>query len=202
MKVNNPILFVFILTMSSCSQKTFDSKEELMTYVTDVKNGYTQQKTINGVDFTLSYRPTDMLVQQVLSEHIKQKELDSLRKKYSAYLYFNLSISKNNQEVLNGLAGNRNEFGKMVNQLAFGMENKVHLISQQRDTIDLADYIYPRMYGMGKSTNILLVYPRNLKLLKQDYFQFTIEDLGFSTGEVGFKINTVNIIKEPLLNFN
>ncbi len=189
-----------MLAMGSCSQKTFDNKEELMAYVVDPENGYTQQKTVNGVNFSLAYRPTDMLVQQELSEHVEKSELDSLRKKYGEYMYFNLSLSKNNKEVLNGLVSNRNGFEVMVNQLAFGMGEKVHLISQTRDTISLADYIYPRLYGMSGSTNILFVYPRDKKIIGKEFFYFTIEDLGLETGEVGFKIPTKSVKNEPKLN--
>ncbi len=189
-----------MLAIGSCSQKTFDNKEELMAYVVDPENGYTQQKTVNGVNFSLAYRPTDMLVQQELSEHAEKSELDSLRKKYGEYMYFNLSLSKNNKEVLNGLVSNRNGFEVMVNQLAFGMGEKVHLISQTRDTISLADYIYPRLYGMSGSTNILFVYPRDKKIIGKEFFYLTIEDLGLETGEVGFKIPTKSVKNEPKLN--
>ena len=48
-------------------------------------------------------------------------------------------MSKNNQELLSVAPKNQNEFGAMVNQLAFGMQDKVHLFTAQKDTIELAD---------------------------------------------------------------
>lgn len=192
--------FLVLLVFGSCSQKSFDDKDELMAYVSDPDNGYTQQKSIKGVDFSLTYRPTDMLVQQELMDMASKNKIDSLRKKYGEYMYFNLSISKNNKEVLSNVGSSRTDFGAMVNQLAFGMGEKVHLISQNRDTITLADYIYPRLYGMGGGTSILFVYPREKKILDNEFFQFTIEDIGLKTGEVGFKMSTDPIINEPILN--
>ena len=204
MKESNIKIFFLLLVgvfLVSCSQKEFDTSEELMVYITDPENGYVQQKEVNGIAFSLLYRPTDLLVQQEISEDATKQEIDSLRKKYNDYVYFNLSMSKNNQEILNGLAGDRAKFGTMVNQLAFGMEEKVHLFSKKKDTIAMADYIYPRMYGMGGGTTILLVYPRSTNIMKDDFFHLTIEDIGLTTGEVGFKIPVKPIKEEPRLVF-
>ncbi len=106
-------------------------------------------------------------------------------------------MSKNNKELLSTAPKNRNEFGAMVNELAFGLGEKVHLYTQQKDTIALADFVYPRMYGMSRSTDVLLVYPR--KQLNDEYINFTIEDLGLDTGEVKFKVPTTSINNEPKL---
>ncbi|SNR62829.1 hypothetical protein SAMN04488009_2830 [Maribacter sedimenticola] len=208
MKVNRQIFFFkrvllsffVVLLLSSCNQNVFDSKKELLAHLQDPDNGYVQKKEINGLNFTLTYRPTDMLVQQVINERTTQKELDSVRSKYGKYMYLNISISNNGKEVLNSVINRKSDFGGMVNELAFGMGQKVHLISQSRDTLELLDYIYPREYGMGKATNMMFVYPRNDEFLKNDYFHLTIEDIGLKTGEVGFKIPTNLLIHEPKLN--
>ena len=89
----------------------------------------------------------------------------------------------------------------MVNQLAFGMRDKVHLFTQKKDTIEILDYNYPRMYGMSQATKILFVYPRDKKYLKEATLNFTIQDLGMYTGEVKFKIATAKMNKEPTLKF-
>jgi len=190
---------IFILT--SCQQKTFDNRDELMAYVANTDNGYTQHKSVNGTDFSITYRPTDMLVRQELTEEMSRAQVDSLRQKYEPYLYFNLSLSKNNKEVLSNMSNSRADFGAMVNQLAFGMGVKVHLFSQKKDTIELLDYVYPREYGMGRATNIMLVYPKDEKLMKDEFVHFTIEDIGIKTGEVGFKIPIEPIRNEPELKF-
>ncbi len=193
------LALAFILT--SCQQKTFDTKEALMAYVSDINNGYTQHKSVNGTDFSITYRPTDMLVSQEMTEEMSRAQIDSLRNKYESYLYFNLSLSKNNREILSNMSNSRGEFGAMVNQLAFGMRDKVHLISQKRDTLDLLDYVYPRLYGMGQATDIIFVYPKDEKLMQGEFVHFTIGDIGINTGEVGFKIPVEGIKNEPKLKF-
>jgi len=145
------------------------------------------------------YRPTDILVKQELGDSINTGKLKILREKYKNYMYFNLSMSMNNQELLSVAPKNRNEFGAMVNQLAFGMSEKVHVYTPSKDTLELADFIYPRMYGMSRATTIMFVYPRDEKTLKDEYINFTIEDLGMYTGEVKFKVPTDKLNNEPQL---
>jgi hypothetical protein len=81
------------------------------------------------------------------------------------------------------------------------MRKKVHVFSQQKDTLEMLDYVYPRMYGMSKATTMLFVYPRNNTFLKGKYLNFSVEDLGIYTGEVKFKIPINNIVREPELKF-
>ena len=158
--------------------------------------------SVNGVDFSLMYRPTDLLVKQEIgNSSMPLDSINMLRDKYKHYIYFNLSMSKNGQELLSAVPKNRNEFGSMVNQLVFGMHEKIHLLTQQNDTIELVDYVYPRMYGMSKTTSMMFVYPREKQKLDTKKLQFTIEDLGLQTGEVKFTIDTDKIINEPNLKF-
>ena len=194
-------LAILLIILVSCNKKTFDNEAALLEYIKDNANGYTQHKTINGVDYTLMYRPTDMLVKQELGDSIHAGQVKKLRGKYGKYMYFNLSMSQNNQELLSTAPKNRNEFGAMVNQLAFGMGERVHVYTPAKDTLELADFIYPRLYGMGRATTIMFVYPRDENALKNEYLNFTIEDLGLYTGEVKFKIPTDKLNNEPKLNF-
>jgi hypothetical protein len=81
------------------------------------------------------------------------------------------------------------------------MNEKVHLYTLSKDTLEMADFIYPRMYGMSRATTIMFVYPRDKAAMDQDYLNFTVEDLGLYTGEVKFKIMTEKIKNEPKLSF-
>ncbi len=196
------ILGVIVVLFCNCSTETFTEKDAMWEYLRDENNGYLHQKQVNGYDFSLLYKPTDLLVDQELGEDTSNKEkIKELRKKYKQYMYFTLSMSRGNQELLSTTPKNRQEFGAMVNQLAFGMDKKVHVFTPNKDTLALLDYIYPRMYGMSKATTMLFVYPRDEKYLKEEYLNITIEDLGTYTGEVKFKVPTKNINNEPKLEF-
>ena len=199
---NSFFLLLLLFLIASCGNKTFDSAEELSNYIQDQDNNYCYKKTIEGVEYVLQYRPTDLLVGQELGSKQDHKQIEKLRNKYNKYMYFNLSMSLNNQELLSNVVQDKSKFGQMVNNLAFGMEEKVNLFTQKKDTVLMADYVYPRMYGMTNSTSIMIVYPRDANYLKDEYINFTVEDLGFLTGEVKFKINTEAILNEPQLRFN
>ncbi len=186
-----------------CKQDTFKTEESLLDYLKEEQNGYIHHKSVNGYDFTLMYKPTDLLVnQEIENEKISKEIINELKDKYNKYMYFNLSMSKNNQELLNTEPKSRNEFAAMVNQLAFGMNEKVHLFTKNKDTIEMTDFIYPRMYGMSKATSIMFVFPRDEDKINTDYLNFTIEDLGLYTGEMKFRIKTKVIKNQPQLSFN
>ncbi|CAL2106284.1 conserved hypothetical protein [Tenacibaculum sp. 190524A02b] len=196
------ILFILsVIMVTSCSNKTFDTKDELWSYLRNEDNGYLHTKKVNGYEFSLLYKPTDLLVDQELGEEINKDKIKELREKYKQYIYLTLSMSRDNKELLSTTPKNRQEFGAMVNELAFGMGKKVHVFTPQKDTLELLDYVYPRMYGMSKATTMLFVYPRDQKYLKEDYINITIGDLGTYTGEVKFKIPTKNINSEPSIEF-
>lgn len=197
----NSFFLLLLVIISSCGNKTFDTTEEIVAFVSDEDNEYSYQKEVNGVAYTLQYKPTDLLVQQELGDSISDKKVKELREKYSKYLYFNLSMSLNGQELLSNVVRDKQQFGQMVNDLAFNMDQKVHFYTPEKDTLAMADFVYPRMYGMTNATTILIVYPRDEQYLKEDYLNFTIEDLGLYTGEVKFKVATKPLKREPRLNF-
>ena len=197
---NSLLLLTLLLIISSCG-KTFDTVEEMNDYIQDPDNGYNYTKTIAGVDYVLQYRPTDLLVKQELGDQVDENQIVKLRLRYNKYLYFNLSMSKNNQELLNGMASDKAKFGQMVNDLAFGMEEKVHMYTPEKDTLAMADFIYPRMYGMSNATSIMIVYPREPEFMNQDYLNFVIEDLGLNTKKKKNKLNMQDFKKEPQLKF-
>lgn len=190
-----------MLILWSCGSKTFKSKDELVAHLQDVDNGYHFDKSVNGIDYALTYRPTDLMVLQFIDDEDRTDKVDQLREKYSDYLYFNLSMSANGKELLNQKAQNRAEYGAKVNQLSFGMADKVFLTDQQKDTLALLDYTFPRTYGMGRSTSLLLVYENDHEAMQQEHLFLTVKDLGYGTGEVSFKIDTKKIRQQPRLKF-
>jgi len=197
------ILYILtsIVLLISCANKSFNTTEELWQYIKDPENKYLQQKKIKGIDFSLLYKPHDLLVKQELGDKNNDSLIQKFRKKYENYLYFTLSMSKSGHELLSHVAKDRQRFGAMVNDLAFGMNQKVHVYTPAKDTLPMTDFIYPRMYGMSGNTSILFVYPKRKTDLKEKYLNFTIQDLGFYTGEVKFKVPTDIIKNEVKLKF-
>lgn len=198
---NSLFLLILILVISSCSNKEFDTTEEIFAFISEEDNGYCYKMEVNGVSYTLQYKPTDLMVQQELNGKLNEPEIVRLRNKYSKNLYFNLSMSIQGKELLSNTAIDRNKFNQLVNDLVFNMPEKVSLLSAKKDTLSIIDCIYPRMYGMSNSTTILIIYPRDKEILKEEYIYFIVQDLGLNTGEIKFKIPTKQLNKEPKLNF-
>lgn len=201
MKIKLLIISILILGVA-CTQKSFRTTEELWKHIKDPENEYIQQKEVRGVAYTLLYKPHDLLVHQELGGDTEDSLVKKYRNKYKDYLYFNLSMSKGGHELLSHVARDRQLFGAMVNDLAFGMQQKVHVYTPAKDTIPMTDFIYPRMYGMSGNTSILFVYPKREADLDNEYLNFTVQDLGFYTGEVKFKVPTDVIKNEVKLKFD
>lgn len=189
MKKNNFLFFLFFVTLISCKKDIDLEKDELIDYVKNEENGFSQTKEINGVTINLTYRPTDLMVSQEMSNLINEKKInpDSVKNKYKNNLYFVLSYSRDNKEILSTITRSREEFNTVQNTLTFDMLNKVSLVNQDKDTIRLLDYNFPRTYGMSRATSLLFVFERNKILNKSDELVFKILDIGIGTGDVKFR---------------
>lgn len=191
-----------ITTLVSCNTKNFDDPEKLFEYINDPKNKLTHLKTIKNVKVSVAYRPTDLIVNQFISSSITSlEEIDSLRNIFSNYLYFNISISKNNKELLSTIPQSKHEYGALVNELAFEFDNNINLISDKKDTLDVYDYIYPRLYGISEKTSMIVVFEkRRLKHAKT--VRLNVFNLGVGIGELTFEFDFDSLKNSPVLNFN
>lgn len=196
---NNFLIFILLGVLSVSCTQSFDDKKGLTTYLSDEANGYFFSKNINSVDYILQYKPTDIMVIQE-NENPNKEELKLLREKYKKNIYFTISMEKDGNELLNKIEGDRERYLALVNDLTFKMNEKI-VLQSGKDTIPMLQYNYPRAYGMAKATTLLLIYPRNLDVLKKKSLQLKINDIGFATGEVNFKIDNNKIINEPFLTF-
>jgi len=194
------IALLSILLLSACADKTFSTQDEMWNFIKNEDNGLIQKKVVRGVEYVLTYKPTDILVSQELSKKWSKKQLEGLRNKYDDHIYFDLTMSKNNRELLTNVVDDSKEFGSLVNTLAFGLDKKVHLYTESKDTITMTSHLYPRMYGMTKKTSVLLAYPK-AEIKTAESLTLVVEDLGFNTGEVKLKIPYKAILNQPKLDF-
>ncbi|WP_435624319.1 hypothetical protein [Flagellimonas sp.] len=166
------------------------------------KHGFTKHKQVNGVDFVLTYRPTDLLVAQEIPIGPEQDEVENLRDKYSGYMYFNLSMSYKNREVLTAALRDRSKYQRVLKNLAFNMGDNIKIYNEEGQTFPVADCIFPRMYDLDGKNTLLLVVKRDERLLKNDSFKITLKDIGLYTGQVTFKVPSRAILEQPTLSFD
>jgi hypothetical protein len=188
MKTQHYVGIVCLLVLfTACSQQM--SKKEMLTWMSNPDNGLVHEKVLNGTSIKLQYKPYQLLAMQEISamDSLTEKKEKEIIQRYSQQHYFTLSLSQGNKEVLRNLA-NQQQFSAMVQQLAFNMGQVVVLTTAERDTLSLLDYHYPRLYGMGNSTDILFVFEREEESTK--HLTFYLNEFGLRTGNTRFKINT------------
>ncbi len=193
------IFFVTLMTIFSC-QKTFKSKEEYSDYINDVDNGFSQIKEVNGVKIIVTFKPSDLLVcQEVENKNFSKEKTDSIRLKYNNLLYFILSYSKDDKEILSTIES-RSQFNEIQNKLTFKMNENVSLVNNFKDTIPLQDYNFTRTYGMSKTSTLLFVFRKNDKIENSNQLNFILSDIGIGIGNLEFKFDT-NILEKTAYNY-
>lgn len=196
--LNYLILVALIGCLVSCTQEV-ETTEALQEFITE--HDLSKHKSIGAVTLQLRYKPNDLLVAQELRQQTPTTALlDSLRHKYGQYAYFLLSMSANDKEIEMWNTGTQGHFGERIQTLSFGMNQYVHLVTSQQDTIPITDYAYQRTFGMGRSTDILFAFDRT-KIEESDWIQFQLKDFGLGIGNNRFKFETNDLKKVPALSF-
>lgn len=200
MFVRNILVFtLFLFAFDACNKPSEVPKEELVAYTLDVDNGLIQTIKTGRYQLDLVYRPTDLMILQELGESIPDpSRIDQLRTKYSGHHYFLLQISKNGSEILN-LDNGQEEYSQLLQTLAFHMPQYVSTV-QGSDTTSLSDFMLDRTYGMGSSTNLLLVFERS-KQSFDDEILIHVAEFGLGIGPVKFKFEVIDLEKTPQVNF-
>jgi hypothetical protein len=188
------------MALSSCSPKKF-SAEELQAYIIDEENGTSLTEELNGTKVTVTYRPTDLWVSHEIDhEVVSMPEIDSLRKRYSDYYYFTVSLSRNNKEALHQVS-NMGEYSELVQTLSFRMPQYVTLTTAKQDTIPVGDFILNRTYGLSSTTDLLFVFNKK-KATDTDWVQFNLNEFGLGLGNQRFRFSTKDLEETPQINFS
>jgi len=132
-------------------------------------------------------------------EKIDIKRVQELRDKYSRYFYFILSLSKHNKEALTP-EFNHGSYGDLVNTMSFRMNEFVNLTTSLQDTIPVADFMLNRSYGMGATTDVMLVFSRE-KSKGSKWVKFNIDEFGLGVGNLEFVFETSDLHTEPRICF-
>jgi len=190
--------FLYLL-IAGCTSRHL-SGEELTAFVADESHGLSKSVTAgNNVTVKVTYRPTDLWVYQEIGKHnATTQQIDTLRKKYSQYLYFILSLSANNKEALHQAASD--QYGDLVQTLSFRMNNYVTLTTSANDSIPVGDFMLNRTYGMSNSTDLLFVFTKE-KAKGKDWIQFNLNEFGLDIGNQRFRFEMSDLENIPEVTF-
>ncbi len=188
--IGTPMIFLLIVNVVGC-KPTFHNEEELSKYILEEKNGLVKTYEENGYKVQVFLKPTDLLIAQEYknTSAIDIQDSQILENKYINYLYFVLSISKNNKEVL--IPGSNN-FNDLLQTMSFRMDNIVNLTTSEKDKIPVADFLHSRTFGISQSTNILFVFSAE-DIEADKWIQFNLNEFGLSLGDLSFRFETKDI---------
>jgi hypothetical protein len=195
------LIYMCVLIFFTGCQEKFKTRDEYSKYINDADNGFSQTKVVNGVTINVTYKPSDLMVcQEIENKNYSTKQIDSVRAKYDKLLYFIVSYSKDNNEILTTIPASRSEFNEIQNRLTFRMNENVALVNNKRDTIPLLDFNFPRTYGMSKTTTVLFVFNKNDKIEDSNELNFNLTDIGIGIGDLKFSYPTT-ILKKTAFNY-
>lgn len=192
------LLAFFVLTIMGCKRKLMYG--DYMDYIKDSENGLVQVKVINGVQMKVTYRPTELWVLQELHgrDSISKEDIKEAYERYGQQYYFILSLSYGGKEILSN-AYDRNRFSMLVRQFAFNMDQSVVLTTEKKDTLQILDSHYARMYATTPSTDILFAFERSNKRTR--YIELRIDEFGLNTGNTSFRFAWNDLKNTPQLIF-
>lgn len=195
-------MFSTILMLGFGCSSRVETVEDLQEFINASRNGLKKEKQIGNVNISITNRPTDLLVDQELGNKTPTKEeVDKLRSKYGKYWYFVLSLSANGDEIENYNIGSQANFGSRIQELAFGMNQNVYMVTSNADTLQMADYHYQRTFGVGNSSDFLLAFDRE-ETKKADELKIVLKDMGLGVGINRFKFELNDLKNAPTLEFN
>lgn len=202
--LRSSVLRFYILTFSfillSCT-KTELPEAGLYEFLKDQSNDLVHKKTIEPFGVSLMYKPSELLASQEITTQSSQLQIDSIEAKYEQYIYFVLNYTYREGDLLMAFRGNQGKYAGLVNQLSFGLRDKVSIITDKSKTIKLADAVFSRHYGLGAGSQVLLAFNRK-EIFQQstENFKVKIKDIGIGIGQVSFEINKEDIENCPKLN--
>jgi hypothetical protein len=191
--------FLLLVLLLGCKPKTFSSEKELVAYIQDEENGLKKTNEVGEYKVSVTYRPTDLLVKQEVGEKPTQEAIEKANQKYQNYYYFILSLSKSGKEALDQSQG-FGQYSEMVQKLSFRVPEFVNMTTSASDTIPVADFILNRTYGLGSSTDILVVFNKE-KAKGQTWVQVNLNEFGMNLGNSRIRFKTDDLEGCPKLLF-
>lgn len=192
-------IFFLMIFLLSCSNKL--DKSSLEEYCLNKDNGVIKSVSAHGVVLTSWLKPNDLIVCQYLhhKEEVSTQMIDSCRKKYEDFYYFNLSISQDKNTILSA-SKSYAEYSEFVKKFSFQMSEYIYFTDADGKKFELYDYSYLNTFGMSTTSDFLLVLDKR-KLQGSNIIKINISEFGLGIGTQVLKFNVEDIIRVPKLDF-
>ena len=199
---NNPFLVALIVFLLGCGKKEV-GYPELQKYIADPNNGLIKKETVNDVEMTIAYRPTDLLAYQDLRNggKIDSRKVNSARSNFGKYEYFLLTISKDKKDLEAFFGGMPTEYAGRLNMLYFGMKKYISVRNQDNQKVGLVDCIFSRQYGYTPYSQFLLICEKGNIVAGKGSLFITVKEFGLGSGNVDFEFDMGDLVDTPALKF-
>lgn len=190
-----------LLFVTGCGKKKM-TEEQIQEYVSDESNGLIQGGSVHGVKIEVQNKPVALIISQEIKGQSQVPATDSAYKEavktFGSNLYFNMNLSVNDQDPLL-YAGSMSNFSSLLQTMAFQMDKFVFLTTSEKDTIPVADFVYPRLYGMGAGSSILFAFVKDstIKWDKTEWVDFHLQEFGMNTGNRNYRFKKSDLEDVP-----
>ncbi|NOG99254.1 MAG: hypothetical protein HND52_14960 [Ignavibacteriae bacterium] len=213
------ILLCTLLIISSC-RESYDTVEEYEKYIRSEEYPYLKTVVENGVKFQLRYMPADammithykhfeetkakisldsLLTKEVRDQRINEEvtRIKKTRDNYENALYFMLTIGYEDESkdlVYSSMQSGFSNYSNWLQKLLFSLNEYIYLQTPEIEEVPFSIYHMERNYGMMKTRNFLLSFPKefnDIKILNSsnEEVKVVIDDFGFGTGKINFAFN-------------
>jgi hypothetical protein len=195
--------FLFTVMFFCSCEKSSMTEEELQAYAQDADNGLLQKDSVHGLTIEVMNRPAGLLVAQELRNEsaLTDSLVKSVKAQYSKNLYFNLTLSVQDQDPLLQ-SGSMSTFSSMLQTMAFQMDKFVFLTTSGKDTIPVGDFVYPRLYGMGRGSTVMFAFTGEELEKEKEWVEFHLLEFGMGSGNRKYHFDIKDLRDVPDLKIN
>ncbi len=184
----------------SCNKPV--SREELINYINEPKNGCMKSNQHKGCNVSVFYRPIEIIAYgELVKEKGKSQEaVDSVRQLYSKNLYFIISLSVNEYDYLQKYVNNLSEYNNVVSYLNYGIQTDLKLIIPGKSSYYPIDCIFTRAYEVSNTNNILVVFNKEVINNEKEFtIQFNSVRKDIGSHSFSFNIKDLETIPEIII---
>lgn len=192
------VYFISILFLAVACQPSEIEPDDVASFILDESNGLTKKEFVGNIELSVTFKPVDLIILQDLDgARSNRNQVDSIRKKYSRYIYFNLNLSRGGKEISYDANG---EVSDLIRTMAFDMGAHVSLTTDQHDIIPVNDFILNRTFGLSHSTDLLFAFDK--EQIAGNWIQFNLKEFGLGIGNQKFRFSMTDIESMPKVNLN
>jgi hypothetical protein len=180
-------------------------RSEYIEWVRKTENGLSQERTINDLDFKVSFIPWELHALKELDEKCSQVMVDKSVNEIKDMFYFTLKISSNKLpvELLRIDNPSTEEYNGRIEYYSFKMQNDIKLVLE-KDTIDCSLFHFERTYNASPEAtfNLGFLLPDKMKNKKQMIYPdmtMSVDENIFNTGIVNVTFKKSDLNKIPSL---